>query len=193
MTETPGTSLEDSAHWAGRHRWSELALFAALGGWVASVGQVEVKLLLDRHSQQAAWRAQQWWDRLPVLAEVDRDALCAAPSEQASKIQERLVSLADPVARLAGAYRVAFPRLWAAYECHRFEAGRVADGSTLRTLGIVAADLAADWREGEVALQGLLHGDPRGVATAAATVAELEREILAEGPEQRRSPGPPVG
>ena len=91
-------------------------LFEILGGWVASTDDVDAKLLLDRHSQHHAWRADQWWDRLPVLADVDRPALVAAPSPGIGAVAEALAALAGDVPRLAGAYRVALPRLVAAYQ-----------------------------------------------------------------------------
>ena len=63
--------LEDAARLAGSHRWIESRLFEILGGWVASTEEVHAKLLFDRHSQHHAWRAAQWWDRLPVSSGLD--------------------------------------------------------------------------------------------------------------------------
>lgn len=155
-------------------------MFEVLGRWVSTVAEPEVRLLLDRHSHHCAWRAEQWWDRLPVLADVDRGALCAAPSPAAAAAADRLGRLDGPVARLAAAYRVALPRLWVAYDRHRAEAGDVADGSALRTLRIVRADLEADWREGEAVLEGLITGR-EAADQAAATVAELEGLLASRG------------
>lgn len=169
--------LEESSHRAGSYRWAEQALFQVLGSWVAGAGPAEVKLMLDRHSQHAAWRSQQWWDRLPVVADVDRDALCAPPRGVAGALVDALSGLAGPVARLAGAYRFALPRLWVAYDRYTDALSPVSDSSTLRTLGVVSSDLAADWREGEAALQGLLAAG--AVEAAAAAVAGLERLLLA--------------
>jgi hypothetical protein len=172
-----GTTLDESARRAGHHLWAEARLFEALGGWVTSTADPDLKLMLDRHSKHCAWRAAQWEERLPVLADVDRGALRRPPSEAVARAVDRLAGLDSPVARLAGAYRVALPRLWAAYDRHRRAAGEVADGSTLRALAIVSADLGNDWREGELALQDLL-ADAAAVAEAARAVADLE-ELLA--------------
>lgn len=171
--------LEENARRAGGHRWWEGALFEVLGGWVASTPELPVKLLLDRHSQHHGWRAAQWWDRLPVLAGVDRDALVAAPSDGAAHLREALQGLPDTVARLAGAYRVAVPRLLAAYAAHRAEADGLADGPTARTLDLVRSDLEADWLAGERALQGLLRA-PADARRAADVVASLEGALLQE-------------
>jgi hypothetical protein len=68
-------TLEAAAALAGEHCWVERRLFELLGRWSAETRHAPSVLALDRHSQHAAWRAQQWWDRLPVLAQIDRDAL----------------------------------------------------------------------------------------------------------------------
>lgn len=168
-----GTTLDESSRRAGCHRWVEGRLYEILGGWVATAPEPEIRLLLDRHSRHCAWRAAQWWDRLPVLADVDREALCLPPSDRVAEALEHLAGLDGTVARLAGAYRVALPRLWSAYDRHGRDAGPVADGSTLRTLGFVAPDVAADWREGEQHLQEIL-ADRAQIGIAAAAVTALE-------------------
>jgi len=168
-------TLEESARLAGGHRWVEARLFEVLGGWVPTTGETSARLLLDRHSQHCAWRAAQWWDRLPVLADVQREALCVPPSPAVSDAIDGLRALEGTVARLAGAYRVALPRLWVAYDRHA-AAAEAADGSSGRTLSIVSADVAADWREGEAALQALI-GGPEDAAAAAGPVAQLEGRL----------------
>jgi hypothetical protein len=172
------TSLATSARLAGAHRWAEARLFEILGGWVPSTADAEVKLLFDRHSQHHAWRAAQWLDRLPVLADMDREAL-SAPAAGAAAAFERLASFDTPVARMAGAYRVTLPRLWAAYERHRAQASTVADSATLRTLAVVSDDLASDWHEGEAALQNLICEASAARQAAEATLAV--EEMLAAG------------
>ncbi len=172
-----GTTLDESARRAGSHQWVEARLYEILGGWVVTTREPEIRLLLDRHSRHCAWRAAQWWERLPVLADVDREQLCVPPADRVARALGHLAGLDGTAARLAGAYRVALPRLWSAYHRHGREADPVADGSTLRTLGFVAPDVAADWREGERHLQELLT-DAALIGPAAGAVTVLE-EILA--------------
>jgi hypothetical protein len=174
-------SLDGSARCAGAHVWAERRLFEVLGAWVADTPETEVRLMLDRHSHHAAWRADQWWDRLPVLADVDRDGLCRPGSAEVAAAADRLARLEGTAARLAGAYRFALPRMSAAYDRDGRRASPVADGSVLRTLGIVGPDLAADWREGEAALQAALAAAPDAagsVRAAADAVAALELLLL---------------
>lgn len=173
------TSLEDSARRAGAHQWAESRLFEVLGRWVGGTTHTEVRLMLDRHSAQSAWRASQWWDRLPVLADVDRPSLCRPPSPASAGAMDQLEKLEGTVARLAGVYRVAVPRLWGAYDRHRSDADGIADGASVRTLRIVADDLARDWHEGEARLQDLLTGRAE-VREAAETVAALEQLLAGD-------------
>ena len=113
-----------------------------------------------------------------MLADVDREALVAAPDPRRRRGPTRLEPCAGRVERLAGAYRVAVPRLAAAYEQGRALLSQVADGSSLRTVDLVVRDLEADWREGEIALQVLLV-DGAGVEAASVTASRLETMIVA--------------
>jgi hypothetical protein len=113
-----------------------------------------------------------------VLAGVDRDALVTAPDPAAAAWTNALGALEGTVERLAGAYRVAVPRLVAAYEQGRASLTQTADSSSLRTLDLVVRDLEADWREGEFALQ-LLLVDAAGIGAASAAVNRLETLIVA--------------
>jgi hypothetical protein len=171
--------LEEAARRAGGHRWVEARLFEILGAWVPSTPDVDAKLLLDRHSQHHAWRAEQWWDRLPVLADVDRDGLVVAPSPQIAVFADALAALQGTVPRLAGAYRVALPRLAGAYQAHRFRANPASDQAAIRTLDLVFPDVVADWRDGEVLLQQLLTKEAE-VSDAADTVRRLEWLLIAQ-------------
>jgi hypothetical protein len=170
--------LDEAIRLIGGHLWAESRLFETLGGWVASTDEPEAKLLFDRHSQHHAWRAEQWWDRLPVLADVERERVIQAPAAGAAAGAAVLASLDGTTARLAGVYRVALPRLFAGYHRHRQRADPTGDASAIRTLDLLMPDVASDWRQGEVFLQVLLR-DPTTVDQAAATVANLERILVA--------------
>jgi hypothetical protein len=88
-------TLEAAAALAGEHCWVERRLFELLGQWSARTRHAPSVLALDRHSQHAAWRAEQWWARLPILAQIDRNALVApGPSWRALADP----ALADPAA-----------------------------------------------------------------------------------------------
>ncbi len=171
------TNLEESARLAGSHAWMERRLFEILGGWVATTSEHAAKLLFDRHSSHHAWRARQWWDRLPVLADTDRQALAGSAVPAMAPALEQLAGLDTTVARLAGAYRFALPRLWSGYQSHVGSAGGPSDGSSLRTLQILLPDVTSDWQEGEALLQNLLAGRDE-VLVASSTVEALEVTLL---------------
>ena len=175
-------TLEDSARLAGGHCWVEQRLFEISGGWVRSTQEVEAKLMLDRQSQHHAWRARQWWDRLPVLDDVNRGGLVVPPTPAVAAVMLALSGLEDTVARLAGLYRVALARVHVSYRSHKALAGPVADASVLRTLDIVGRDVVRDWTEGEAVLQSLLT-TRRAADDAAAAVGRLEG-LLAEGSDR---------
>jgi hypothetical protein len=170
-------TLEESARLAGGHCWLERRLFEVLGGWVESTPEPAIKLLFDRHSGHHAWRAGQWWDRLPVLADVDRAALVAADRASLPEVSQSMAAAPLTVGRLAGAYRFALPRLWNRYAQHLALTRPTSDGSAMRTLTMVMADVEADWREGEVLLQDMLR-NPDLVRLSANTVAWLETGLL---------------
>jgi hypothetical protein len=157
-----------------------MGLFRLSGSWVTGTAHTGAKLLLDRHSSHHAWRAAQWWDRLPVLADVDRASLSRPEHDAAGQTLEALGGMEGTPARLAGLYRVALPRLLASYRSHAAAADGWADGSSLRTLERVSADLASDWQEGELLLQGMLT-DGESVAAAAEAVARLENLLGGRG------------
>jgi hypothetical protein len=155
----------------------ERRLFEVLGGWVSSTPEPAAKLMFDRHSSHQAWRAGQWWDRLPVLADVDRAALVEADPVSLTEVLQSLAEAPATVGRLAGTYRFALPRLWSRYTRHLALTSPTSDGSVIRTLRMALADVEADWREGEVLLQDLLR-HPDLVRCAADTVAGLETAWL---------------
>jgi hypothetical protein len=170
-------TLEEAARLAGGFRWAEIRLFEVLGGWVASTPEADIKLIFDRHSHHHAWRAAQWWDRLPVLAGVDREDLTKPPNPPTEQAYAGLSELESTPARLAAAYRFALPRLAAAYRNYQDAANPASDGSGLRTVRLVGSDLETDWRDGELALQRSLTG-PGPVEEAARTVARLEQMVV---------------
>lgn len=69
-------TLEEAAALHGAYRWAELQLFALTGAWAAGPDLPPgVRVLLFEASAQHAAHAARWFERLPVLATVDRDDL----------------------------------------------------------------------------------------------------------------------
>src|SRR2546423_517549 len=127
--DLPGLfSVEDSARRVGNYKWTEMRLFEALGGWVATVPELDVKLVLGRHTYHHAWHAELWHKRLPELREMNTDRMTQPPNEEFVRFMEavREPEAADQtIEKLAGAYRVLIPRKIAAYTYHLHGTSRI--------------------------------------------------------------------
>jgi hypothetical protein len=171
-------SLTGAARVVGGYVWLEERLFEILGAWVPSVAEPEVKLHLAADSQQHAWHASLWRDRLPALRELAAEEFVAPAAPLWEAGVAALRAAPTTIERLAGVYRVVLPRQVAAYQRHLEDASPVTDGPTIRALQLVLADEVADWRAGELLLQGVL-GSAADVTRAAAQVARLETLLVA--------------
>src|SRR5205085_8130886 len=81
--ELPGLfSVEESARRVGNYKWAEMRLFEALGGWVATVPELDVKMVLGRHTWFHAEHSKRWDDRLPELREMNRERLSVPPNQE---------------------------------------------------------------------------------------------------------------
>ena len=88
--ELPGIfSVEESARRVGNYKWIEMRLFEVLGGWVATVPELDVKLRLGTHCYHHAWHAELWHKRLPELREMNPDRLTAAAQRRAGGLRRR--------------------------------------------------------------------------------------------------------
>ncbi len=174
-------TLDESGRRAARHQWFESRMFALVGSWMPSTPEPEPKLLFDRHSLHHSWRATQWTDRLPVLADVDRADLVNSQGAPLIRAFEFAGELDSTLARLTCTYRVLLPRLAVAYERHRLLCDEASDSSIRRTLTIVGRDVRADWLEGETVLQAMLEEEvdfAHGQAAQAADAARWLESLL---------------
>ena len=158
--ELPGLfTVEESARRVGHYAWIEMRLFEALGGWVATVPELDVKTTLGRHCYHHAWHAELWHKRLPELREMRPERLIAPPN---AALEAFVAALTEPEApdltieKLVGVYRVLLPRKIAAYTYHLAATSRITDAPTIRSLGFILDDETTDWREGEMLLQALI-------------------------------------
>jgi hypothetical protein len=182
--ELPGLfDVEETARRVGNYKWVEMRLFEALGGWVATVPELDVKLVLGRHCYHHAWHAELWDKRLPELREMNTARL-TQPANEA--VVELLDAVREPEApdqtieKLVGVYRVLMPRIIAAYTFHLNATSRITDAPTQRSLGFALQDDFEDWREGEMLLQSLIE-TPEEVERAARRQIELETIVVRAG------------
>jgi hypothetical protein len=182
--ELPGSfDVEESARRVGHYKWIEMRLFEALGGWVATVPELDVKLRLGTHCYHHAWHAELWHKRLPELREMNPDRLTKAPNDELIAFVDALTAPEAPeltIEKLVGVYRVLIPHKVAAYTFHLNHTSRITDAPTIRSLGFILQDEMDDWRDGEMLVQSLLQtaGD---VERAARHQSSLETLLVAAG------------
>jgi hypothetical protein len=182
--ELPGLfSVDETARRVGNYKWIEMRLFEALGGWVATVPELDVKLRLGTHCYHHAWHAELWHKRLPELREMNQDRLTVAANEG---VEAFMTAVTDPtdadqtIEKLVGVYRVLIPHKISAYTYHLNNTSRITDAPTMRSLQFALNDEFDDWRDGEMMIQSLI-STPEEVRRAADHQAKLEAMIVAAG------------
>src|SRR5688572_8115110 len=160
-----------------------MKLFEALGGWVATVPELDIKLRLGTHCYHHAWHADLWHKRLPELREMNPDRL-TVPANDA--IVEFMAAMTEPeapdqtIGKLVGVFRVLIPHKIAAYTYHLNNTSAITDAPTQRSLRFALHDEFEDWRDGEMLIQSLLETDEE-VQRAAAHQARLESIMIRAG------------
>jgi len=182
--ELPGSfSVEESARRVGHYKWIEMRLFEALGGWVATVPELDVKMRLGTHTYHHAWHAELWHKRLPELREMNPERLTVPANDELVAFVSAMTEPEAPeltIEKLVGAYRVLIPHTIAAYTYHLNSSSTITDAPTIRSLGFILQDEIDDWRDGEMMIQSLLR-TPADVQRAADHQARLETLMVAAG------------
>ncbi|HVM41803.1 MAG TPA: hypothetical protein VM618_13595 [Acidimicrobiia bacterium] len=182
--ELPGLfTVEETARRVGNYRWIEMRLFEVLGGWVATVPEIDIKTMLGRHTYHHAWHAELWTKRLPELREMVPEKLTQPANAEVERFVELLTEPEAPeqtIEKLVGVYRVLIPHKIAAYTYHLNGTSRITDGPTIRSLTFILQDEFEGWREGEMMLQSLID-TPDDVERAARRQAELETLLVQAG------------
>ncbi len=182
--EIPGIfTVEESARRVGHYKWIEMRLFEVLGGWVATVPELDVKLRLGTHCYHHAWHAELWHKRLPELREMNPDRLTVPPNDELVAFVDALTEPEAPeltIEKLVGAYRVLIPAKIAAYTYHLNNTSTITDAPTIRSLTFILQDEMSDWRDGEMMLQSLITDDAE-LQRAVDHQAKLQKLLLAAG------------
>ena len=150
-------TVEESVERVVNYKWAEQQLSAALGGWGATIPELDVKTLLGRHTFEHAWHADLWRQRLPELRETNEDR-AEPPNDEFRRFMDELTSPDDhdlTIEKLAGVYRVLLPHLLAVYTFHAKVTSDIVDAPTIRLLGFMLDDDHRQLVEGEMLLQDL--------------------------------------
>ncbi|HEX9547060.1 MAG TPA: hypothetical protein VF942_06960 [Acidimicrobiales bacterium] len=182
--ELPGSfTVEETARRVGHYKWVEMRLFEALGGWVATVPELDVKMRLGTHCYKHAWHAELWHKRLPELREMNPDRLTAPANDDVVAFMDALTAperTDQTIEKLVGVYRVLIPHKIAAYTYHLNNTSTITDAPTIRSLKLILSDEFEDWRDGEMLIQSLLEMESE-VRRAADRQAALEAILLRAG------------
>jgi hypothetical protein len=182
--ELPGAfNVEETARRVGNYKWIEMRLFEALGGWVATVPELDVKMRLGTHCYQHAWHSELWHKRLPELREMNPERLTVPANEEVAAFMSALAAPEAPgqtIEKLVGVYRVLIPHKIAAYTFHLNNTSTITDAPTIRSLKLILNDEFEDWRDGEMMIQSLLESEEE-VRRAADHQALLEGLLLKAG------------
>jgi hypothetical protein len=151
-------TLHQAAVRHGAYRWAEHRLFELTGGWASAPGvPPAARVHLFEASAQHAWHATLWYDRLPVLAGVERDRLTRPLGPVLAPLMAALGEPPEPgpateggtdsegaeeraLGFLAGLYRVVLPRLVDSYRRHGRRLAPSADGPSIRAVSLVVRD-----------------------------------------------------
>ena len=135
--------VEETAKRVGNYKWLEIKLFEALGGWVATVPELDVKLRLGTHCYHHAWHAELFDKRLPELREMKTDRLTVPANDEIATFVEAMTAPEDAhmtIEKLVGVYRVLIPHTIAAYTYHRNATSEITDMPTVRILDFILQD-----------------------------------------------------
>ncbi|QGG96529.1 hypothetical protein [Actinomarinicola tropica] len=147
MPTPPPLTLHELAARAGGAAWVSARLFELVGGWCTTTPEAHVVGRLAAQSHRHAWHAELWSARIPEATILDRATVERAPSAEVADLLDRCRDLPGTPERLAVLGEVLLPGLLDAHVAHRARASTVCDGATLRTLGLVVADLEGDLSE----------------------------------------------
>jgi hypothetical protein len=182
--ELPGAfDVEETARRVGHYKWVEMRLFEVLGGWVATVPELDVKMRLGTHCYKHAWHSELWHKRLPELREMNPERLTQPPNQEFVTFMDAVCEPESPeetIEKLVGVYRVLIPHKIAAYTYHLNNTSTITDAPTIRSLKLVLADEMDDWRDGEMLIQSLLDSG-EDARRAASHQGRLEGLIVAAG------------
>ena len=176
-------SVEETARRAGHYKWTEMKLFEALGGWIATVPELDVKMRLGTHCYKHAWHAELWHKRLPELREMNPDRLTVPANDAMVRFIDAMTEPEAPeqtIEKLVGVYRVLIPRFIAAYTYHMNNTSEITDMPTIRSIKFILQDEFDDMRDGEMLLQSLI-STPEEADRAAAHQARLEKIMVEAG------------
>lgn len=147
--------IDRLARTAGNFAWLEDRIADVTGSWVATIDDVDARLVLGARSHTHAWHAELWRERMPDLRGVDTNALVAPASDGVASFMETLASSTTTLERMVSVHRVLLPRIVTACALLLRGTNELLDAPTVRTLRLVLEDTREEVREGEMVIRSL--------------------------------------
>lgn len=154
---SPEASESENLRWSGlletsrrfgAYSWVELRMFQILGSWAGSEADPRLSVMFDDHSRRHSWHSTVWFDRLPLLSNVDTEELVRAPSEAFAALLDELAELRDPLERLSGGYEVMVTHLIVSYRQELDRLDPVGDATARHWLGFLLQNLTEELLQG---------------------------------------------
>jgi hypothetical protein len=176
-------TIDQLAERCGHYCWLERRLFELTGERASapttgepSASEAEIRLTLSVMSARHAVVAEQWRDRLPVRAGVDRQGLIAPPPGLFPETLDFLGAETDLPGLLGCLVQQILPRLLDSYDEHLGRASEVAEAPVMALLAQLAA---GGWREIEqgLAVVRRVAEDPAEARNVAKFTVGLQRRL----------------
>lgn len=187
-----GIGLEESAVVLGAYAWTEGRLYEVLGTMAAGEAWPPAAVLFDALSQQHAWHALLFAERLPLLPDRHAGALTVPPSAALADVLDHFGALPDTTSRLAVLARGLLPRLVAGYRGHLARARPSTDAPVVRALRLVVRDEVEAQLEAEALLERAMAASG-GAGPALEALAGAEKLLAGSGPGIGAWPAGPTG
>ena len=170
--------MEDTACLLGAYSYIEGRLYEVLGVMAADESLPRAALLLEELSQQHAWHASLFADRVPLVGGLDPAPRRSSIGTTVELALARVAGISHSSERLAVLSRSVLPRMATGYRRHLARANPTSDGPVIRALRLVVRDEVEAALECEAVLEECLAGSDPAVALGAVTAIE---KLLAPG------------
>ncbi|HUO47625.1 MAG TPA: hypothetical protein VMU09_02205, partial [Acidimicrobiales bacterium] len=176
----------------GAYQWIERRTFEVLGAWVATEGVAQARVLFDVQSQQHAWHAELFAERMPSIEGTDAASYVLPPTAEVDRLFASVGggpgapgdaargASGGTLLRLVGLSRVLLPRLIAGYGLHLARCAPVADAPLSRALRLALRDDLEAWQATEATVQSLVRR-PHDLAVVTAHQQALEELVAGTG------------
>lgn len=148
------------------YRYAEISAMEALAGWIATIPEPKLKIVLAQHAYEDSLHADALGRRLPelrVMENVDMNIpptlrvadVRRAANDEFARFVQQMQDQDENLCRLTGLYRVLKPHLAVYYRHHMAVTDQVSDAPTVRMLKFILVDEEEHVRWGQAIYEEL--------------------------------------